>query len=109
MAWIDMLTAARAEALFTSDLATDSRPGRAEVADAIRRAVRHHGGAHGCAVEVAGEYGEHPETAAPRMRWALSTVEAFYPRQAGPPPPAELYSRRPRTAGEDDEGIRAAG
>jgi hypothetical protein len=70
----NLVTAARAEALFTSDLPANSEPSRAEVTDAIRRAVRAHGGCRGCAIEVAGEYGEHPETAVPRMRWALAVA-----------------------------------
>ncbi|HEY8200240.1 MAG TPA: hypothetical protein VII47_02700, partial [Actinomycetota bacterium] len=84
----DPLTAARAEALFTSALSATSHPDPGEVAAAIRAAVRAHGGIRGCAVEVAGEYGEHPETAAPRMRWARQAVEATYPprAQAGPCP-----------------------
>lgn len=73
-----LLTAARAEALFTSPLSANVQSGLAEVTDAIRRAVRAHGGTRGCAIEVAGEYGDHPETAAPRMRWALQLVEATY-------------------------------
>ncbi|WP_250034561.1 hypothetical protein [Paractinoplanes maris] len=77
------LTAARAEALFTSPIATGSRPSFDTVDDAIRIAVRDHHGVRGCAVDVAGEYGDHPELAAPRMRWARRLVE-------------ELYAARPR-------------
>src|SRR4051794_14633890 len=73
-----LLTVARAEALFTSDLSTQSRPTCAEVTATIRRAIRIHGGSRGCATVLAGEYGEHPETAAPRMRWALGVVHAVY-------------------------------
>ena len=75
----DLLTAARAEALFTSLLSADSRLSPGEVAAAIAHAVRTHGGARGCAAEVAAAYGEHPETAAPRMRWARTMVETVYP------------------------------
>lgn len=77
------LTAARAEALFTSSLATGSLPGYDVVEEAIRIAVRAHGGVRGCAVDVAGEYGDHPELAVPRMRWARGVVEHLYePRRA---------------------------
>ena len=79
----DLLTAARAKALFTSDLPVHSRPNLAEVATAIRHAVRTYGGTLGCTVEVGGEYGEHPETAIPRMRWALGVVHAVYPGRNG--------------------------
>ena len=70
----NIVTAARADALFTSDLSAHSEPSRAEVTDAIQRAVRAHGGCRGCAIEVVGEYGEHPESAAQRIRWALAMV-----------------------------------
>jgi hypothetical protein len=86
----DLLTAARAEALFTSHLSTESHPTRAEVTTTIRRAVRMHRGSRGCATVLAGEYGEHPETAIPRMRWALGVVHAVYPK----PPYAAPISRR---------------
>jgi hypothetical protein len=80
------LTAARAEALFTSHLPTGSRPTRPVVEAAIRCAVRAHGGVRGCAADVAGEYGDHPELAVPRMRWARSVVEQLY--EARRPPAA---------------------
>lgn len=81
------LTAARAEALFTSPLATGSRPSFDAVDDAIRIAVRDHQGVRGCAADLAGEYGDHPETAVPRMRWARHLVE-------------ELYAARPSRRGD---------
>ena len=74
----DVLTAARAEALFTSPLATGSRPAYATVDEAIRAAVRAHRGVRGCAADVAMEYGDHPESAAPRMRWARGVVDHLY-------------------------------
>jgi hypothetical protein len=73
-----VLTAARAEALFTSQLATGSHPSFELVETAIRVAVRTHGGVRGCAADVAAEYGDYPEVAAPRMRWARSVVEQLY-------------------------------
>jgi hypothetical protein len=74
----DPLTAARAEALFTSRLATGSRPAHDVADEAIRLAVRARGGARGCAAEVAAEYGDHPELAVPRMQWARGVVEHLY-------------------------------
>ena len=74
----NLLTAARAEALFTSHLSATAPPSRREVTAAIRHAVLAYGGTRGCAIEVAGAYGDHPETAAPRMRWALSVVHSVY-------------------------------
>ncbi|MBM2614354.1 hypothetical protein JIG36_02130 [Actinoplanes sp. LDG1-06] len=72
------LTVARAEALFTSHLETGSRPTYGTAEAAIRHAVRTHSGVLGCAIDVAGEYGDHPELAAPRMRWARTVVEELY-------------------------------
>jgi hypothetical protein len=80
---VDVLTAARAEALFTSDLSAAGRPAPAAVRAAIARAVRTQGGIRGCAARVAAEYGEHPETAASRMRWARAVVEQVYSRRTG--------------------------
>ncbi|MEV0902233.1 hypothetical protein [Actinoplanes sp. NPDC049802] len=80
-----VLTAARAEALFTTALATGSRPAYEVVDEAIRLAVRSHGGVRGCAADVAAEYGDHPEVAVPRMRWALSVVEVLYPARRDRP------------------------
>jgi len=81
----DLLTAARAEALFTSDISASSQPSPVEVAAAIRQAVRRYGGTRGCAAEVAAAYGDRPETAAPRMRWARGVVETAYTRRAQQP------------------------
>jgi hypothetical protein len=80
----EMLVAARAEALFTSPLSACRWPSREEVAAAVRQAVLAYGGSRGCASEVAAEYGDHPDTAAARMRWARAAVEAVYavPRRA---------------------------
>ncbi|GAB3534233.1 hypothetical protein [Phytohabitans suffuscus] len=62
----------RAEALFASDLQPSDRPTGAQVARAIHTSLLRRGGPAGCAAVMAAEYGEHPETAALRMRWALS-------------------------------------
>jgi hypothetical protein len=75
--------AVRAEALFLSCLQSSESPSpeqvRAAVADTLRRF-----GTRGCAVQVAGEFGDHPETAVPRMAWALSLVRSVFPaRHAG--------------------------
>jgi hypothetical protein len=75
--------AVRAEALFLSCLQSSESPSheqvRAAVADTLRRF-----GTRGCAAQVAGEFGDHPETAVPRMAWALATVRTVFPtRHAG--------------------------
>jgi hypothetical protein len=69
--------AARAEALFTSDLSARCEYTQIEVAAAIRHAIGTHDGIGGCLGEVAAAYGEHPETAARRMRWARAVIESF--------------------------------
>jgi hypothetical protein len=74
----DLLAAVRAEALFTSNLATGSLATAAETTVAVRRAIRIHRGTRGCAVELAGADGEHPETAIPRMLWARHVIETVY-------------------------------
>jgi hypothetical protein len=80
----DAFTAARAAALFVSDVSAADHTTGVEVDDAIRRSLRTHGGSRGCAADVAAAYGDHPELAAPRMRWALGIVESRYPRPAAP-------------------------
>jgi hypothetical protein len=71
------LLAALADALFTSDLSARCGHTRIEVATAIRHAIGTHHGIGGCAGEVAAANGEHPETAASRMRWARAVIEGI--------------------------------
>ena len=78
-------TAARAEALFASDVQPTFSLEPEQVAEAVRSTLRRLHGVRGCAEAVAAEFGEHPETAAPRMRWALETIERAY----SPAPPSE--------------------
>jgi hypothetical protein len=80
----DALTAARAAALFVSDVSVADHPTDVEVDQAIRRSLRTHGGSRGCAADLAAAYGDRPELAAPRMRWALGTVENRYAQPATP-------------------------
>jgi hypothetical protein len=61
----------RAQALFASSLQPSERPTADHVADAVRDALAGYGPA-GCAAFVAAEYGDHPDSAAARMRWALA-------------------------------------
>lgn len=68
------LTIARAEALFASTLSACEPHDRAIVRAAIADAVCHYGGVRGCAAEMAEAFGEHPEWAAARMRWARGAV-----------------------------------
>jgi hypothetical protein len=78
----DAFTAARAAALFVSDVSVADHLTNIEVDAAIRRSVRTHGGSRGCAADLAAAYGDRPELAASRMRWALGIVESRYGRPA---------------------------
>jgi hypothetical protein len=69
--------AVRAEALFASFLQSSELPSAAEVRGAVAATLRRLG-IRGCAEAVAGEYGEHPDTAAARMAWALAKVRDTY-------------------------------
>jgi hypothetical protein len=80
MAIHEILTAARAEALFTSGVRTGAQLGRDETTEAIRAAVHRNGGVRGCAAEMAFAYGEQPEAARERMRWARRCVIEAYRR-----------------------------
>ena len=69
--------AARAGALFTSVLQRSAEPTTGQVRRAVADAV-HAFGSRGCAEPVAQEFGDHPQTAAARMRWARAvTGQAF--------------------------------
>jgi hypothetical protein len=68
----------RADALFASALQRSDEPGPGQVRRAIAAAVDAYGGA-GCAARVAQAFGEHPETAVTRMRWARTMVARAVP------------------------------
>ena len=67
------ISTARADALFASTLQRSDEPTAAQVHQAIAAALAAFG-IRGCAARVAQAYGEHPETAVPRMRWARAVV-----------------------------------
>ena len=65
------------DALFVSVVQRSDEPSGDQVRKAIAAAMRAYGD-RGCAERVAQEFGDHPETAVPRMRWARAAVgEAF--------------------------------
>jgi hypothetical protein len=66
---------AQADALFASALQLSDGPSVTQVRQAIAAAIRIFG-ARGCAARVAQAYGEHPETAVVRMRWARAVVNS---------------------------------
>lgn len=73
---------ARADAVFASALQRSAEPTAGQVRRAVAEAVRAFG-SRGCAARVAQEFGDHPEMAAARMRWARAVADhAFGTRQA---------------------------
>jgi hypothetical protein len=64
---------ARREALFVSALHPSDAPTADMIAAAIVSAM-HRFGPRGCAARMAQEFGDHPEVAAARMRWACEIV-----------------------------------
>jgi hypothetical protein len=81
------LEAVRAEALFVSarQSAGPAPPHlvRRVVATTLRRL-----GIRGCAAQMAGEFGDHPDTAVARMSWALATIRTAYPAPSTAASPA---------------------
>jgi hypothetical protein len=75
--------AVRAEALFASTLQPSASPSPDQVRRAVTASLRRLG-VRGCAGQVAGEFGDHPDTAAARMSWALATINRVYPAPSTP-------------------------
>ena len=69
--WLAQPTAreARSGAVFASTLQPSGTPAAGMIASAISRAVQRLG-TRGCAEKMAQEFGDHPDAAAGRMRWA---------------------------------------
>jgi len=82
--------AVRAEALFASALQPSGSPSPDQVRRAVTTTLRQLGST-GCAAQADGEFGDHPDTAVARMRWALATVRMVYP----PPSMTPVPSLRP--------------
>jgi len=64
-----------ADALFASALQRSDHPTPGQIRQAIAAATAAYGGS-GCAARVAQAFGEHPETAITRMRWARTAARA---------------------------------
>jgi hypothetical protein len=86
---------ARADALFASVLQISDAPSAVQVKQAIDAATRTLGDL-GCAARVAQEFGEHPETAVTRMRWAREEV-------------AFVFGGSPSDSDDDPRPVRPAG
>jgi hypothetical protein len=93
---LDPVECARREALFVSALQPSDRVCAADIRAAVSGAVRRYG-SRGCAAMVAYEFGEHPQTAVGRMRWAAASVMAAFPSRPAEPTRRPLR-RRPVAA-----------
>jgi hypothetical protein len=82
------ISAIRADALFVSALQRGDHPSAGEVRQAVAAAVQAFG-PRGCAGRVAQEFGDHPETALTRMRWARQVAG----RAFGEPGPTSACAR----------------
>jgi hypothetical protein len=92
MAYLSV-SAVRADAVFASDLQRRDEPSTGRVQQVVGEAIRAFGCA-GCAGRVAQEFGDRPETAVIRMRWARSVVrEAFADPAPEPRLGAGLFPR----------------
>ena len=78
--------AVRAEALFVSALQPSGSPSPDQVRHAVTATLRRLG-VRGCAALVAGEFGDHPDTAVARMCWARAAISRDYPAPSVPPVP----------------------
>lgn len=67
----------QADALFASGLQRCDDPSTDQVRQAVATAVREFGYS-GCAARVAQEFGDHPENAVSRMRWARGMTRAAF-------------------------------
>lgn len=65
-----------AEALFASDLQPSEHRDLLDLNDAANQTLAQLG-CKGCEARVAAEFGDHPDTAAARMRWALECEAAL--------------------------------
>ena len=94
-----------ADALFASMLQSSDGPSAGQVRQADAAAVRAYGG-RGCAERVAQEFGDHPETAVARMRWAREVVGEVF--ASSPGPAADGRRRRPGLSITDPRRWRLA-
>ena len=103
--------AVQADAVFVSGLQRRDEPSAGQVRQAIAAAIRAFG-CSGCAGRVAQEFGDHPETAVMRMRWARGVArKAFADSASEPGPQADagaLLAVRPRLPRQQTSGMREA-
>jgi hypothetical protein len=102
----------QADALFASGLQRCDEPSGSQVRQAIATAIREFG-YRGCVARVAQEFGDHPETAVIRMRWARTAAGAAFADPGPEPGPRHEADRllvvRPRLPSEQVAGSPGAG
>jgi hypothetical protein len=115
MLWpaIDLsIRAVQADALFASALQRRDEPEIGQVRRAIAAAIAPFGDP-GCAQRVAQEFGDHPEAAVIRMRWARIMASAAFadsvPESGPGPDPCPWSGARSRSAAKETSGPRDAG
>ncbi len=108
------VSAVQADAVFLSGLQRRDELTAGQVRQAVAAAIRAFG-CSGCAGRVAQEFGDHPETAVIRMRWARSVArEAFANPEPVPEPGAGADAGRwlvipPRLDAEQTSDTPGAG
>jgi hypothetical protein len=86
------ISATRVEALFASALQRSGEPSALEVRQAVTAALGAYGD-RGCTALVAQAYGDHPETAVVRMRWARAAVARAFGGSLPEPALTGSYAR----------------
>ena len=103
--------AVQASAIFVSGLQRGDELSADQVRQAVAEAI-HAFGYSGCAERVAQEFGDHPETAVIRMRWARVVAREAFAYSAPEPGPrgdaGALPIVRLRLPGERTSGSREA-
>jgi hypothetical protein len=92
-----------ADALFASALQRSDEVNVSQIRRAVTGAIAGYGAA-GCAARVAQEFGDHPETAAARMRWARAAV-ALLPGQLQDQLQGQLVPRMRRMPAADSSAL----
>jgi hypothetical protein len=102
----------RADAVFVSGLQRCDAPSAGQVRQAVAAAIRAFG-YPGCAGRVAQEFGDHPETAVIRMRWARAVAREAFAGSAPEPgvcaDAGALLVIRPRLSAEQASGSPGTG
>ena len=102
----------QADALFASRLQRCDEPSADQVRQAIATAIGEFG-YPGCAARVAQEFGDHPETAVIRMRWARAVAGAAFAHSGQAPGPLReadwLLIVRPQLPSEQLTGSAGIG